>query len=302
MQKDLIQNDKVKEFVDPGHFYSVIPDIKKNYNNNDINFLNLDYNEESHIKILNELKDYLKNFDNEFGYGKDKIQERSKEYKYTLHNDAFEWMDGRMLHYFIRKVCQNGSKKIIEVGSGWSTLMMYHTKKKFNLDLEIICIEPYPNGLAGGAWLNKLSNLKEITLIEKKLENVNLNIFKNLDENDILFIDSSHVLKLNSDVMYYFIKIFPILKKGVLIHIHDIFFPFDYPSQWLREGRFWNEQYFLYTFLQYNNKFQIQFCNSYSLYKYENILKELQKESYEIKNNITKQVFGGGSIWLKVIK
>jgi hypothetical protein len=65
-------------------------------------------------------------------------------------------------------------------------------------------------------------------------------------------------------------------------------------SKWIREGRFWNEQYFLYIFLQYNNKFQIQFCNSYSCYKYKNILKGFQKESYEIKNNITDQVFEGG--------
>lgn len=289
----------INEFVPPGHFYSVIPSIDKNYKCNEIKFGNLNFNEESHLQILSELEVYLENFDSEFGCKKEDILKRTAEFKYSLNNSAFEWMDARLLHYFLRKVCDGtGRRRIIEVGSGWSTLMMYHTKKKFNLDLEIICIEPYPNSF--GKWLNNLAKMKEITLIDKKLENVNLDLFKTLNENDILFIDSSHVLKLNSDVMYYFTKIFPILKKGVLIHIHDIFFPFDYPLDWLREGRFWNEQYFLYVFLQYNSKFQIRFCNSYSVYKFKDLLKKLQKESFEIKNNIINEVYGGGSIWLSV--
>nr|QFG74998.1 MAG: hypothetical protein [Megaviridae environmental sample] len=291
----------INEFVPAGHFYSVIPNIDHNYNNNKTKFLDLDFNNSSHLQILSELEIYLENFDNEFGCKKDEtIETRMNELKYSLCNGAFEWMDARLLHYFIRKVCNGSSKKIIEVGSGWSTLMMYHTKKKFNLDLEIICIEPYPDSF--GTWLNKLSEKNEITLIKKKLENINLDMFKTLNENDILFIDSSHVLKLDSDVMYYFTNIFPVLKKGVLIHIHDIFFPFDYPLSWLKEGRFWNEQYFLYVFLQFNNKFKITFCNSYSVYKYSELLKKLQNTSFEIKNNITTNVFGGGSIWLTVNK
>lgn len=140
----------------------------------------------------------------------------------------------------------------------------------------------------------------KINLISDKLENINLSLFQKLEHNDILFIDSSHVAKLGSDVMYYFTKIFPLLKKGVVVHIHDIFFPFDYPLQWLKEGRFWNEQYFLYVFLQYNTKYKIQFCNSYSGYKFNDRLKEIQKNSYEIKNGITTGVYSGGSIWLSV--
>ena len=95
----------------------------------------------------------------------------------------------------------------------------FTVKKQLNLDLSIICIEPFPSD-----YLIKLSNLNEITLIKDKLENVDLNKFKNLVKNDILFIDSSHVLKLNSDVLYYFTRILPILRRGVYVHIHDIFF------------------------------------------------------------------------------
>lgn len=279
----------INEFVIPGHFYSVIPNITKDYKTAAFKFLDLDFNEESHEIILNEINDYLTQFDTEFGAAN--IEERQNNLKYTLLNGAFEWMDARMLHYFLQK---NKPKKIIEIGSGNSTLLTYNTKQMFNLDLEIICIEPYPS-----YFLEKMHNAGNITLIKNNLQNIDLNIFTTLTENDILFIDSSHVAKLDSDVMYYFTQIFPLLNKNVLIHIHDIFFPHDYPLEWLKEGRFWNEQYMLYTFLQYNTKFKIKFCNSYSGYKYTSELEYIQKNTYERKNNING-VFSGGSIWLFV--
>jgi len=279
----------INEVFPPGNFYSVIPNITKDYNNNNKKFINLDFNEESHKSILNEVNDYLVNFDKEFGHKN--VLERQNNLKYTLLNGAFEWMDARLLYYFLQK---NKPKRIIEIGSGNSTLLIYNTKLMFNLDLDIICIEPYPSD-----YLKKLHDTGKITLIQNCLENVELDIFTTLEENDILFIDSSHVLKLDSDVMYYFTKIFPLLNKNVLIHIHDIFFPYDYPLNWLKEGRFWNEQYFLYIFLQYNSKFSIKFCNSYSQYKYSNELEIIQKNTYE-KKNINCDVFGGGSIWLNV--
>lgn len=201
-------------------------------------------------------------------------------------------MDGRTIItlFFTKKQ----TKKIIEIGSGNSTLLTYNTKLMFNLDMDIICIEPYPSD-----YLKKLNDTGKITLIQNCLENVDLNHFTTLTENDILFIDSSHVLKLDSDVMFYFTKIFPLLNKNVLVHIHDIFFPYDYPLEWLKEGRFWNEQYFLYIFLQYNSKFSIKFCNSYSGYKYPNELEIIQKNTYE-KQKLDICVFSGGSIWLNV--
>jgi hypothetical protein len=281
----------IKEFVNSGHFYSIIPDINDKYNSIGSKFLNLDFNEKNHIKILDEINNYLINFDEIFGYNENSNQ-RQQNFQYSLINDSFGWMDARLLYYFIQK---NKPKKIIEIGSGNSTLLIYNINKMFNLNIEITCVDPYPTD-----YVKNLHNSGEINLINDKLENINLNLFKNLEENDILFIDSSHVVKLDSDVLYYFTNIFPILNKNVIIHIHDIFFPNDYPNEWLIQGRFWNEQYFLYIFLQYNSKFKIQFCNSYSLFKYSEKLKEIQKNSYEIKNNITKDIFGGGSIWLQV--
>jgi predicted O-methyltransferase YrrM len=280
----------INESFPPGHLYSVIPNIKQDYNNTKTKFLHLDFNEKKHVQVLSEINKYLTKFDSEFGHTD--VTQRQIEHKYTLQNGAFEWMDARLLHYFLQK---NKPTKIIEIGSGNSTLLTYNTKQMFNLDLDIICIEQYPSN-----YLEELHNAGKITLIKENLENVDLNIFNRLTSNDILFIDSSHVLKLDSDVMFYFTQIFPLLNKGVLIHIHDIFFPYDYPLEWLKEGRFWNEQYFLYVFLQYNTKFKIQFCNSYSGYKYRNELKTIQQNTYEIKNNFTNDIYSGGSIWLIV--
>lgn len=282
----------INETYPPGHFYSAIPNIDNNYNKNEAEFINLDYNDKSHQDILSHIRDYLEDFDNAFGHKN--VKERQEECKYSLLNGVFEWMDARLLHYFLQK---NKPKRIIEIGSGNSTLLIYNTKTMYNLNLEIICIEPYPS-----EYLKKLNEFGKITLIEDKLENVNLAMFSILEENDILFIDSSHVLKLGSDVMFYFTKIFPILKKNVLIHIHDIFFPYDYPLDWLKKGIFWNEQYFLYVFLQHNTKFKIKFCNSYAGYKYQEELKKLQENTYEIKNNLVNYAFSGGSIWLCVVE
>ena len=278
----------ISELWQPGHFYSVIPNITEDYNNEDKKFLNLDFNDGSHKSILNEINNYLVNFDKEFGHID--VSERQNNLQYTLLNGQFEWMDARLLHYFLQK---NKPKKIIEIGSGNSTLLTYNTKLMFNLDIDIICIEPYPSD-----YLKKLNDTGKITLIQSCLENVDLNIFTTLTENDILFIDSSHVLKLDSDVMFYFTKIFPLLNKNVLIHIHDIFFPYDYPLAWIKQGRFWNEQYFLYVFLQYNSKFKIKFCNHYSQYKYYDELEIIQQNSYE--KSLGHGVFSGGSIWLNV--
>ena len=282
-----------KEFVPPGHFYSAIPLIDLEVckrESEKLKFDGLEFNDENHLKILSELPRALKDFDSLFGSSE--VKSRSEEGKYTLMNGAFEWMDARMLYYMIMT---KKPKRIIEIGSGFSTLLMCNTIKHFGLDTKITCIEPYPM-----SFLEKLNTSSLITLIKDKLENIDTRLFQTLDENDILFIDSSHVGKYNSDVIYYFTKVLPILKKGVNIHIHDIFFPFDYPFDWLKEGRFWNEQYYLFMFLQFNNNFRIEFCNSYAGNKFKPQLGELQSSMYERVTRITSDVFAGGSIWMLV--
>jgi predicted O-methyltransferase YrrM len=277
----------IKEEYPPGHFYSVLPDIENEHLNWEPKYLGLDYNDESHINILNEIEQYLTKFDETFGI-EDDVEELKLQHKYSLNNNAFTSLDARILHYYLQK---NKPKKYIEIGSGMSTLLVLNTKEMFNLDLEIICIEPHPS-----PHLLSLHKQGKINLIIKKIQDIGLSIFKSLDENDILFIDSSHVVKINSDVLYVFKNVLPILKSDVRVHFHDIFLPYDYPPKWLHMGRFWNEQYFLFVFLQFNQKFKIEFGSMYARFKCRKMLTKLQINTYEQKE------LSGGSIWLNVNK
>ena len=108
------------------------------------------------------------------------------------------------------------------------------------------------------------------------------------------------MVKVNSDVLYEIRNILPVLKSGIRIHFHDIFLPYDYPPEWIRKGRFWNEQYFLYAFLQYNSKFNVEFCCQYARYKFSDKLIELQQNTYEHITRKRTLPMAGGSIWLKV--
>jgi hypothetical protein len=176
---------------------------------------------------------------------------------------------------------------------------MVNAKKVLNLKTKIICIDKNPH-----STIKKLNENFSITLFEEELVNIDSKLFENLSKNDILFIDSSHAVKMNSDVMFYFGKIFPILKSGVYIQIHDIFLPYEYPLGWINNGIFWNEQYMLYIFLQNSNKFRVVFSNNYAKYKFGTELLDIQTNFYENKVLIDREKynepFAGGSIWLKV--
>jgi hypothetical protein len=103
-----------------------------------------------------------------------------------------------------------------------------------------------------------------VELLEQPVETVDLKLFRQLDKNDILFIDSTHTVKFGSDVLREFLEILPELRPGVLVHVHDIFFPFDYPPEWLKiHRRAWNEQYLLEAFLAYNSQFDILLANHF---------------------------------------
>jgi hypothetical protein len=202
-------------------------------------------------------------------------------------NGAFEEGDSEMLFNIIRYF---KPLKIIEIGSGFSTkMMLYALEKNKNVNTEVICIEPYQQ-----KWLDSESRVK---LIREKVENIPLSIFESLDNNDILFIDSSHIIRTQGDVLYEFLNILPILKKGVLIHIHDIYTPADYPDELVFEKRFlWNEQYLLEAFLSFNDHYEV-ICSLN--YLKNNFFEKLLNACPNISKNINCQP---ASIWLRKIK
>lgn len=170
---------------------------------------------------------------------------------FSFNKGPFRSGDAEFLYNIIRKI---KPKKVIEIGCGHSTLMAQHALSQNSIDnnadtCEHICIEPFEN-----AWLEELP----ITVVRKLVEDVDPDFFKQLQENDILFIDSSHMIRPQGDVLFEFLQILPILNKGVVVHIHDIFTPKDYLSEWLIDGTlFWNEQYLLEAFLSFNSSFKI---------------------------------------------
>lgn len=128
-------------------------------------------------------------------------------------------------------------------------------------------------------------------IYESNVQDIPAEIFEELKSNDVLFIDGSHIVKTGSDVNYILFEILPRLNKGVLVHFHDIFFPFEYPKDWVFEGRNWNECYFIKAFLMYNPQFKIVLFSDY-LHKYHSGIFKGMPLCY--KNH-------GGNLWIEKI-
>ena len=171
---------------------------------------------------------------------------------FDFHNDHIAGFDAAMYYALIRDL---RPARIIEIGSGFSTRIAAEAAQRNRASgspVELMCIEPFPQPRLTDAKL-------EITLIEKRVEEVDLALFEALHANDILFIDSSHAVKFGGDVCREFLEILPRLKPGVWVHVHDIFFPQDYPARWLIDQRLaFTEQYLLEAFLAFNRQFAVR--------------------------------------------
>jgi hypothetical protein len=170
---------------------------------------------------------------------------------FYLNNGAFESGDAEYWYQLIRSI---KPKRIFEVGSGNSTLMAIKAIRKNN-ESEIdyrckhVCIEPYEM-----PWLEET----DVSVIRKKIEDVEISFFSELEENDILFIDSSHIIRPQGDVLFEYLELLPTLNKGVIVHVHDIFSPKNYLKEWLEDKvLFWNEQYLLEAFMSHNSSWKI---------------------------------------------
>jgi hypothetical protein len=178
-------------------------------------------------------------------------QEKPSTLGFYLNNGSFLSGDAEYWYQIIRAIKPN---KIFEVGSGNSTLMAIDAIKKNQEEdatykCEHLCIEPYEM-----PWLESSG----VSVVRKKVEEVELSLFSQLQENDILFIDSSHVIRPQGDVLFEYLEILPSLNPGVIVHVHDIFSPKNYLTEWLQDHvRFWNEQYLLEAFLSHNDSWQI---------------------------------------------
>lgn len=271
--------------VTPVHFYQPIPDsrdIKEEFWQKDSELPGVCMREDAQLDLLAHISARFRDEYETFAR-----EPTAVSHQYYLGNDQFNSVDGEMLYCMIRHF---KPARVFEIGSGNSTYLAAQAVLKNEMEgheCELVAFEPYPNEVlaAGFPGLSRL--------VRTKIQDVPLAQFNKLRENDILFIDSSHVLKIGSDVQYEYLEILPRLNRGVVVHIHDIFLPAEYPRKWvLEDRRFWTEQYLLQAFLAFNDSFQVVWAGSYMHLRHSHKLK-VAFSSYDQRRHWP------GSFWIR---
>lgn len=204
--------------------------------------------------------------------------------RYYFDNEYYNHSDGIILYSMIRHF---KPARIIEIGSGFSSALMLDVNELFfDKSIGLTFVEPYPERLFS---LMNREDRKLVTVLESDVQMIDTHHFEKLESGDILFIDSTHVVKTGSDVNYILFEILPRLKKGVLIHFHDMFYPFEYPREWVLEGRNWNENYFVRAFLMFNKEFSIKLCSHYLHKHHPHVFAEMP---LAYRNS-------GGNLWIE---
>jgi len=188
------------------------------------------------------------------------LEKRTADARYYFDQTVFCYADAIFLYSFLRHV---QPRRIIEVGSGFSSAIMLDTVDRFfDHSPQITLIEPFPVNLK---QLLRPQDYSRLTLIEEKVQRVPVERFTSLQAGDLLFIDSSHVLKCGSDVQFLMFEVLPRLPVGVFVHFHDVFDSFEYPRDWLLKGLYWNEDYALRAFLSHNHAWEICLFGNYAV-------------------------------------
>ena len=249
-------------FVPPGHYYSPIPSAadvetvaRRPRRPEDVP--GVDLREAEQLALL----DRLAGFYPQMPFTRD----GSPGYRYRFDNPSYAYADGIFLYSMLRHL---NPRRLIEVGSGYTSALTLDTNQHFlGGRMECTFIEPYPDLLLS---LLRGDDRDRVRIVNSRLQDVDLALFDSLGAGDVLFIDSTHVAKVGSDVNYLFFEILPRLAVGTLVHIHDVFAGFEYPLEWLREGRAWNEQYLLRAFLQFNDRFRVGLFGNYIVLRHQN--------------------------------
>jgi hypothetical protein len=271
------------------HFYSPIPDTDELKQREELwaqesALAGIGMNLEGQLNFVEKI---FPKYKNELNFKVNKSDTKTP-YEFYLNNAGFGLGDAGVLHCIIRHF---KPRVIIEVGSGNSTLVSASAVLKNQEDgfpCRLTAIEPYPRDYLKVGFPG-LDGLK----IEKA-ENVEVDFFGQLGEDDILFIDSSHVMRIGNDVNFLYLEVLPRLKKGVIVHIHDIFLPYHYPKEGVIQNRaFWTEQYLLQAFLCFNRAYEVLFANYYMFKKYPDRMNTI----FESPQGYSKHLFN--SFWIR---
>lgn len=292
LKRELIERDSLLArygdavpFVPNGHFYS--PVHSKEELRKDLNRVfppklpehipGIDLRELEQLDLLKELG----RLHAEKPFGLNDLDGR-----YSSDNPMFAPFDAIVLNGMLRHI---KPKRVIEIGSGYSSAVTLDTNEAWlGGTAKCTFIEPYPETLYSRL---KPKDRKQVDIIQSRAQDVDVDFFRQLQANDILFIDSTHVSKIGSDVNYLFFEVFPALAEGVYIHIHDVFYPFEYIQEWvLGDGRAWNEIYVLRALLQDSKAYEIAFFNDFLWQKHRSAVDQAFMKAPERR---------GGSIWLR---
>ncbi len=272
-------------FFPPGHFYSPLPsreEVAEAFARGGFGppFGAIDLNEAVQFARLERFASW---------YPEQPFPEKqTKGARFYLDNPSYGHYDAIMLYGMLREV---RPKRIIEVGSGFSSAAMLDLNERvLGGGVHLTFIDPDMIRLRK---LLREEDAGRVTLIEKRVQEVPLETFAALGEGDVLFIDSSHVSKIGSDVNRLYLDVLPVLAPGVWIHIHDVAGNLEYPRDWLEEGRAWNEQYLLRAFLMNNDAYKIELFTAWL---------------WNMKHDLIREKLpmcargGGGQMWLRKVK
>jgi hypothetical protein len=272
-----------------GHFYSPIvnpDDVRSDaawlWPTDPRAMLGIDFDDAQHAFVLGTL---FPNFYPLFDYPEQGAADEELS-SYYVRNTQFSWLDARALFVLFQHW---RPRRIVEIGSGYSTLLMDDINRRFlGGTMSITSIEPFPR-----PFLHAMAD--RIDLKVARVQDVPLSVFESLEAGDVLFIDSSHVAKTGSDVNFVFFEILPRLATGVRVHVHDIFLPMEYPRDWVvDENRSWNEQYLVRALLMFSSRFRVVFGCAHAYVRHRALLATALGVD-------AGRTFGGGSLWLEVI-
>ncbi len=203
--------------------------------------------------------------------------------RYGVDNPNYGIGDASMLQAMLRHL---RPAHYLEVGSGYTTALALDTNERY-LDgaMTVTAIEPHPELLRG-----VLRADDRVEVLSEPVQSVPVERFRALGPGDVLFLDCSHVLKTGSDVQHLYTNVLPVLAAGVHVHVHDVFWPFEYLRHWIEAGRAWNEAYLLHAFLSFNDAFEIVLWNHYLAVEHRDVI------AAELPQMLATP---GGAIWLR---
>lgn len=266
----------------PGHFYSPLPDLDEVRAKADRLFdrsgdlVGIGVRLDEQLALLDELAPVMAEWPYASGAS-------DPDLRYRPDNGYFGWTDSQLWYGLLRTV---EPRRVIEIGSGWSTALLLDTIGRHDLKTELTCVEPYPERLLSTM---RPEDHDRVTLVQERAQDVSPETLAGLQAGDVLFIDSTHVAKIGSDVNHLVFEVFPRLPAGVHVHVHDIAYPFEYPQEWVEEGRAWNEAYVLRAFLTDNPRWQVQLWPSLLNLRHREAMEQALAPGTPVD---------GGSLWL----